>query len=94
MQWKTVAMNKANGEQGSVTVSIFNFNLLFMRTDEMLQVFFRIKKRTDACTLGVQKVQITSQNQVTPILPGGGGAKYAPLPFFLRHPETDQAETF
>ena len=42
-----------NGEQGSVTVSLFK--LLFMRTDVRLQVFLHIRKITDTCTLGVLK---------------------------------------
>ena len=53
IHWQTSAMNKPNGEQGSVTVSIFK--LLFMRTDVMLQVFLRIKKRIDTLTFGVLK---------------------------------------
>ena len=53
IHWQTSAMNKTNGEQGSVAVSIFK--LLFMRTDVMLQVFLRIKKRIDTLTLGVLK---------------------------------------
>ena len=56
-------MNTPNGEQGSVTVSIFK--LLFIRTDVMLQVFFTHKKRINTCTLCLlKKVQISSQNQV------------------------------
>ena len=34
IHWQTPAMNKPNGEQGSVTASIFK--LLFMRTDVVL----------------------------------------------------------
>ena len=56
-------MNKPNnGEQRSVTVSIFD--LLFMRTDVMLQVLFMHKKRIDTCTLGVLKSTDSSRNQV------------------------------
>ena len=53
IHWQTSAMNKPNGEQGSVTVGIFK--LSFMRTDVMLQVSLRIKKRIDTLTLGVLK---------------------------------------
>ena len=52
-----------NGEQGSVTVSLFK--LLFMRTDVRLQVFLHIRKNNRYMyTWRPKKVQISSQNQV------------------------------
>ena len=32
----------------------------------------------------------SSSDRFNPILPGGGGVKYAPLKFFLHHPKTAQ----